>query len=866
MKQIKELINAKRQKQFPMLALQYNSHGRYELMDVCNFLTPKSHVKSPLCHTRMRQIFRHNLCTKSVATALLVMNSAGVNAIDIDIHYSANQRIVHYFANPKIECFKAGTSLSLSCPGISSSHQLEEGQNAFFHGYSYEDSLKTAKKGNQVTLNDQSTLDVLKAYGDSQINAGDQVGIIDAHLSDNSVMHLSQQAHTDAISVNDHATLFMQDSSSVKQLYVVGEPAKAVLRDTADVQQDAYMIWGGKLKLENGKITLGGDTIFYMGGTLEDTSAVTLTNNGRIKFVQDDAQIVNSNLQGKGTLIKQGVGKLTLTGKNNYHGGTQVYSGTLELAGANHHGNIQGLNLSESFPDLILAAPSVFEIYRPKNKWLEINAATIFTGSINNMTQVDIDNSHWVTKGNSVIEGLSLYNKAKIIIPPVNKTNDIYVSGNYSSDDKNNEIHVKTQIGNNKFPATHLTINGNVTGTTYIVVDNNLFSGFKDEQDDELKLIEVNGKVDGDFVQRGRITVGAYDYRLLKQQDAGNYRWSLTNKVSLDPAAANSAMRVYRPEVAGYIANQAAANTLFMSEIQDRFNESEYLDPTSGEKMTTHMWMKSMQGIHRFKDTSGQLNNKATRYSIQIGDALSQWSATEKDRGYIGLTGGYGKSEADNQSNITGYSAHSRVHGYNLGAYTSWYADYRNQLGAYVDILAQYSWYKNSVTSQNSISEQYQSKGFTTAISTGYNFKLAEREQLSLFIQPKAKVVWQGIRGGQHTEANGMQVSSSHKGNLMTDIGLRSHMIINMDTLSGKQTLQVEPYLETSWIHNDNKADIIMDNASVGQAGNKNIAQVKIGVEGTFDKNLNIWGNLGHQAGRKGYSDTSAGVGIKYHF
>ncbi|MCW6546468.1 autotransporter outer membrane beta-barrel domain-containing protein [Yersinia ruckeri] len=87
-----------------------------------------------------------------------------------------------------------------------------------------------------------------------------------------------------------------------------------------------------------------------------------------------------------------------------------------------------------------------------------------------------------------------------------------------------------------------------------------------------------------------------------------------------------------------------------------------------------------------------------------------------------------------------------------------------------------------------------------------------------------------------------------------------------MDTLSGKQTLQVEPYLETSWIHNDNKADIIMDNASVGQAGNKNIAQVKIGVEGTFDKNLNIWGNLGHQAGRKGYSDTSAGVGIKYHF
>ncbi|WP_080774103.1 autotransporter outer membrane beta-barrel domain-containing protein [Yersinia ruckeri] len=832
----------KRQKQFPMLALQYNSHGRYKLMDVCNFLTPKSHFKSLLCHTRMRQIFRHNLCTKSVATALLVMNSFGANAT-IDMLYTGEER--------KCKDVYRGTT---TCLGISYSFQP------------HDPHVILAKKGNHVTLKDnQSALTDLRAYGESQVNLRGQATVAETYLSQSSVMRLFQQAHADEISVDHQSTLLMQDSSRVKQLYVIGELAKAVLRDTADVQQDAYIV-GGKLKLENGQITLGNNTHFYMGGTLEDTSAVTLTNHGKIHFDQDDDQIVNSNIRGKGMLIKHGVGKLTLTGKNNYHGDTQIYSGMLALTGANHHGNIQALNLSESFPQLILAAPSAFEIYRPKKKRLKIDSTTIFTGSINNMTQVDIDNSHWITKGNSVIEGLSLYNKAKIIIPPVNKTNEIYVSGNYSSDDKNNEIHVKTQIGNNKFPRPHLTINGDVTGTTYIVVDNNIFPGFKDEQDDELKLIEVNGKVDGDFVQRGRITVGAYDYRLLKQQDAGNYRWSLTNKVSLDPAAANSAMRVYRPEVAGYIANQAAANTLFMSEIQDRFNESEYLDPTSSEKMTTHMWMKSTRGIHRFKDTSGQLNNKATRYSIQIGDALSQWSATEKDRGYIGLTGGYGKSEADNQSNITGYSAHSRIHGYNLGAYTSWYADYRNQLGAYVDILAQYSWYKNSVTSQNSITEQYQSKGFTTAISTGYNFKLAEREQLSLFIQPKAKVVWQGIRGDQHTEANGMQVSSSHKGNLMTDIGLRSHMVINMDTLSGKQTLQVEPYLETSWIRNDNKADIIMDNASVGQAGNKNIAQVKIGVEGTFDKNLNIWGSLGHQAGRKGYTDTSAGVGIKYHF
>ncbi|MGS8301375.1 autotransporter outer membrane beta-barrel domain-containing protein, partial [Escherichia coli] len=45
-----------------------------------------------------------------------------------------------------------------------------------------------------------------------------------------------------------------------------------------------------------------------------------------------------------------------------------------------------------------------------------------------------------------------------------------------------------------------------------------------------------------------------------------------------------------------------------------------------------------------------------------------------------------------------------------------------------------------------------------------------------------------------------------------------------------------------------------------------NIAEVKTGVQGKLSDNLNVWGNVGVQAGDKGYSDAQAMLGIKYIF
>ncbi|WP_115435139.1 autotransporter outer membrane beta-barrel domain-containing protein, partial [Escherichia coli] len=72
---------------------------------------------------------------------------------------------------------------------------------------------------------------------------------------------------------------------------------------------------------------------------------------------------------------------------------------------------------------------------------------------------------------------------------------------------------------------------------------------------------------------------------------------------------------------------------------------------------------------------------------------------------------------------------------------------------------------------------------------------------------------------------------------------------------------QFEPFVEVNWIHNTRSWGVKMDNTALSQDGATNIAEVKTGVQGKLSDNLNVWGNVGVQAGDKGYSDAQAMLG-----
>ncbi|MCF6487414.1 autotransporter outer membrane beta-barrel domain-containing protein, partial [Escherichia coli] len=77
---------------------------------------------------------------------------------------------------------------------------------------------------------------------------------------------------------------------------------------------------------------------------------------------------------------------------------------------------------------------------------------------------------------------------------------------------------------------------------------------------------------------------------------------------------------------------------------------------------------------------------------------------------------------------------------------------------------------------------------------------------------------------------------------------------------------EFQPFVEVNWLHNSKDFSTSMDGVSVTQDGARNIAEIKTGVEGQLNANLNVWGNVGVQVADRGYNDTSAMVGIKWQF
>ena len=58
---------------------------------------------------------------------------------------------------------------------------------------------------------------------------------------------------------------------------------------------------------------------------------------------------------------------------------------------------------------------------------------------------------------------------------------------------------------------------------------------------------------------------------------------------------------------------------------------------------------------------------------------------------------------------------------------------------------------------------------------------------------------------------------------------------------------EFQPFVEVNWLHNSKDFSTSMDGVSVTQDGARNIAEIKTGVEGQLNANLNVWGNVGVQ-------------------
>lgn len=596
----------------------------------------------------------------------------------------------------------------------------------------------------------------------------------------------------------------------------------------------------------------------------------SVTNNGSLVLNSDADWALANSVTGSGSLTKNGTGTVSLTPSAAYTGQTDINAGGLILGS-----NADPMTLASQ--QVNIANGAFMGGFGGVAGAID-NQGVLFVG--NPVAPVTSILSRLAPASNVFTVGTDLTNSGTVFIG--NKTsngtgttgNQLVVNGHYIGN--NGLLHFNTALGDDNSATDSMIVNGSTSGTTNVSVDN--AGGLGAKTLNGIELIQVNGQSDGNFVQSGRIVAGAYDYSLKRGvgQNASNWYLTSLGNVPVDPenpenpenpeSPVNPGEEIKRPEAGSYTANLATANNMFVTRLHDRLGETQYIDALTGEQKVTSMWLRNEGGHNRSRDMSGQLKTQSNRYVMQLGGDIAQWSNNDLDRLHLGVMAGYGNSKSNTHS-ASGYQSDGSVDGYTTGVYGTWYANNEDKSGLYVDGWAQYSWFNNTVKGEGLATEEYKSKGVTASVESGYTFKIGENKAKNetYFIQPKAQITWMGVKADEHREANGTQVSGQGDGNIQTRLGVRSYMKGHHASDNGKDR-EFQPFVEANWIHNTKDFGTTMNSVEMKQAGAKNIGELKLGVEGQLNKQLNVWGNVGQQLGDKGYSDTAVMLGVKYNF
>lgn len=859
--------------------------------------------------------------TGKLAAENLSIDANGTRAITLYNQSRADLKGITTIENGSLETFQDSTinaenlNMVYSIPGSSAG----SGRDGFLNLQG-----KTSNFSGDVNIQVQMTVDYnsyLKAIyiqnntaqfaGKTNINLdvaeGEATGVelLDSDRQLGGGAHWDEYFYNNDVSFNDLAIKAHSHSDAGTQSHARGIYSRSVSGNTdlsinnlsVDVSgsdsalgiglHDEGALGSAKYRINNAYITVsGGDSSWLKG-----------YQSTRFDSASTDTVINNINIQSHGgreaALIEQMgsndyfTGDITLGSQDSYESvADKLYSIYGFNTGERGSTNIVDNNRLVAWGEMYAGDNHTINIISGDNSYIYGDTVIEDSGAI--LMTLNGTNSRWDMVGDSTVTNLMLNGSTLNFMPGSTQNSNLsrnYVSfktlrvtGDYHGSDSN--IVMNTQLGDDNSPTDRLIVDGNTSGTTNVKVVN--VGGGGGYTINGIELITVGGNSDGEFRQDGRIVAGAYDYTLQRGEDQKANNWYLSNKLPLQsepqpapepqtpgtPPIPKPVPREYavRPGAGLYGLNLQAANTLFNTRLHDRLGETHYVDALTGEQAVTSMWLRNVGGHTRQHDNSGQLAMQANRYVMQLGGDIAQWSSDNTDRYHLGLMAGYAnqKARAENQRN--GNRADSRISGYSVGLYGTWLQDNETHEGAYVDTWAQYSWFNNSVTDRNAESEEYDSRGLTASVESGYTWKLGDlSERNALYIQPKAQVTWMGVKENEHREDNGTRVEGRGDGNIQTRVGVRLSGKGHNKLDDGKgRTFQ--PFVEVNWLHNTRDFGVSMDGENVELAGSRNTGELKAGVEGQLTKNVAVWGNVAHQAGDKGYSDTSAMLGIKASF
>ncbi len=714
-----------------------------------------------------------------------------------------------------------------------------------------EDYVLTSLSGNGAAINEVTSSlrwndSSGKGYGTFDLRK-DAVLELEVQLADNNAVHLSSGWDGKTLTKAGEGTLVLSSENTytgvtdirggnvlMNSNSALGQTSEIRLAANTQLDMNGHSQTAGKLNGAAGSVLNinGGDLTLTSGGI----SAGTLTGSGSLNLSSGEFSITGASSTLTATTM---VGEKATV---KVHDNDSLGTGTVNTAGT--------LILGNAGAPVMLASSQV------------------------NITENGTLSGYGGVAGN-------VTNSGTLDLRADAPGNVLTVGGNYTGN--NGTLLMNTVLGDDSSVTDKLVIKGDASGQTRVAVTN--AGGTGAQTLNGIELIHVDGNADSaEFVQAGRIAAGAYDYRLGRGQGSNSGNWYLTSgKNTPDPEptptpdpgskpepAPGGYDNDLRPEAGSYTANMAAANTMFVTRLHDRLGPVQYTDVMTGETKNTSMWMRHEGGHNRWRDGTGQLKTQGNRYVVQLGGDIAQWGWGETGRWHLGVMAGYGNDHNNTDSVRTGYRSKGSVNGYSTGLYATWLASDETHNGAYLDTWAQYGWFDNHVKGDGLPGESWKSKGLTASLETGYTWKAGEfsgsHGSLNEWhVQPQAQVVWMGVKADEHRESNGTRVESTGDGNVRTRLGVKT-WIKGHNRMDDGKSREFRPFVEVNWLHNTREFGTRMNGVTVHQDGTRNIGEVKAGVEGQINDRLNLWGNVGVQAGDKGYSDTSAMLGVKYTF
>lgn len=380
--------------------------------------------------------------------------------------------------------------------------------------------------------------------------------------------------------------------------------------------------------------------------------------------------------------------------------------------------------------------------------------------------------------------------------------------------------------------------------------------------EESIQLVDANRAADGFTVnlvdEKGAklegLTVGAYDYTLVRKDDAQNGTDIFLSSIPGENEKRNTTV------TAGSYIGVAAAAQLFDISLHDRMSNRSWLTANADGSIANSFWVLETVSNERYGDSTGQIDVHDTASTTTVGsDILSGLAAG--GTWYAGAMFSYATQDTKSRSNRTALESRADTDAWAAGLYAGWQLNGADRTGPYVDGWILWTDAESDVKGVN-VSETVDGNGLSASIEAGWGFKAlsynAHGQAGDIYVEPHVSVTWFGYEADDVSN-DVHDVTFEGKDNIRTKLGVKTYAF-------GKNSGGFSPYVELNWIHNTETYGVTMSNVTVEQVGAEDQGEVRAGADWRINDAFTVWGHFGITSGSDGYSNREASLGVRYNF